>query len=53
MMDLEKYFKEHPEEEEEFIREMERLYFHEDPVEIPEEWPLHEWLKGSYEHANS
>lgn len=44
-MSLNDYFKAHPEEEHEFIDEMARLHYHDEPVEIPEEWPTHEWLE--------
>lgn len=44
-LNLNDYFKTHPEEEIEFIEEMARLHAHDDPIEMPEEWPLNEWLK--------
>ena len=45
VLTLDEYFKEHPEEEDEFIDEMARLRAHDGPVEMPEEWPTHEWLE--------
>ena len=42
---LDDYFKLHPEEETEFIEELARLHAHDEPVELPEPWPLNEWLK--------
>ena len=41
----EEYFKEHPEDEDEFIEEMARLDAEKGELEFPEEWPLNEWLK--------
>ena len=41
---IEEYFKDHPEEENEFYDEMARLQ-EDNFVEYPEEWPLPEWLK--------
>ena len=38
--DLEEYFLNHPDEEEEFIEEMARLRANDEPVEIPEDWSL-------------
>lgn len=38
--ELEKYFKEHPEEEQEFIDEMERLHFNDEPIDYPD----HQWI---------
>lgn len=45
--DRDEYFKEHPDEEEEFIEEMERLHNLSGPVDYPEYWVTQEWL----EHA--
>jgi len=45
LLSAEEYFMEHPDEEDEFIDEMARLQAHDEPVEMPEEWPLNEWLK--------
>lgn len=38
--ELDKYFAEHPEEEEEFIEEMERLYGMDEVIDYPD----HEWM---------
>lgn len=40
---LEKYFKEHPEEEQEFLEEMERLYWLNEQLDYPD----HEFMKGA------
>lgn len=36
----EDYFAEHPEEEEEFIEEMERLYHFDNLIDYPEDWAV-------------
>ena len=44
----EEYFKEHPEDEDEFIEEMARLDAEKGEVDFPEDWPMlsyAEWLK--------
>ena len=35
---LEEYFKKHPDEENEFVEEMARLYYLNDPIDYPEDW---------------
>ena len=45
---IEDYFNEHPEEEEEFIEEMARLHFYDEPIDYPEDWIL----RGEAEYAN-
>ena len=44
-MDLEEYFEEHPDEEDEFIDELARLEEEKGPVDYPEDWPEYEWLE--------
>lgn len=41
---LEEYFKEHPEEEQEFFEEMERLRMENDPIY---DYPDHEFQQGA------
>ena len=36
--DLDEYFAEHPEEEEEFIEEMARLHCNDELIDYPENW---------------
>lgn len=45
MNELEEYFKEHPEEEEEFIEEMARLHYNDEIIDYPEYWVTNEWLE--------
>ena len=41
MNELEEYFKEHPEEEEEFLEEIIRLHANDEPVDYPEDWNVY------------
>lgn len=38
VLDLEAYFKEHPDEEEEFIEEIARLHMNDETIDYPEDW---------------
>lgn len=40
-----KYMDEHPDEEEEFYEELAQLELEKGLLEIPEEWPLPDWLE--------
>ena len=40
IVNIEDYFKEHPEEEDEFIEEMTRLSSYNEPIDYPEDWNL-------------
>lgn len=40
---LEQYFKKHPDEEREFLEEMERLRFHNEQLDFPD----HEFIEGA------
>lgn len=39
---IEEYFKDHPDEEAEYIEEIARLEAEKEPVDYPEDWP---WVK--------
>lgn len=41
MNELEEYFKEHPEEEEEFLEEIIRLHANDEPIDYPEDWSVY------------
>ena len=39
------YLEAYAAEENEIVDELARLHAHDEPVEIPEPWPTHEWLE--------
>ena len=53
-IDLEQYFAEHPEEEDEFIEEMYRLSNMDEVIDYPEDWYVPEayyWLMQEARHG--